>query len=43
VLEPLIHAPDMLKRVAAQFEQELHVPDCTGGTARVALPRAEGM
>jgi hypothetical protein len=30
-LHRLVHAPDGLKRAAAQLELELHVPDCTGG------------
>ena len=31
VLGALIHAPDELQREAAQLEQALDVPDCTGG------------
>ena len=34
LLGKLLHAPDRLSQTAARLEEELQVPDCTGGTAR---------
>jgi hypothetical protein len=31
-LERLLHAPDPLRRASARLEQQLDLPDCTGGT-----------
>ena len=30
-LETLIHAPDRLRALAAHLDEQLHIPDCTGG------------
>jgi hypothetical protein len=36
LLGKLLHAPDRLRQTAAALEEQLQVPDCTGGTARPA-------
>jgi hypothetical protein len=33
-LTRLVHAPDPLRRASARLEQQLNLPDCTGGSSR---------
>jgi hypothetical protein len=41
VLHALIHRPDRLKDLAADLEQRLRVPDCTGGQPNPQTPTAQ--